>query len=371
MKNLSFLLLFITLAALQASAALPDSTLRRYAAQMLMVGFKGDSITATSDAARYVRDLKVGGIILFDVDLTGSATIGSRNITTRERLKKLTSDLRNYAGYDLLIAVDQEGGRVCRLKTEYGFSPTVSAEYLGSTDNRDTTSFYASKIAAEMAETGLNVNLAPDIDVNTNPECPVISKLHRSFSADTAVVTRNARWFIDEHHSRGILCAVKHFPGHGSATADSHYGLTDVTKTWQPSELAPFRELINEGEIDMVMTAHIFNRNIDKDYPATLSKAIIDGLLRHQLGYDGVVLTDDMYMQGIIDNYDIRHAIILAINAGADMLILGNNISTGYEPDRPFKIVNMIVDAVKNGEIDENRLIKSHERIERLKEKLH
>ncbi len=370
MKNLSFLLLFISLAALQMSAALPDSTLRRYATQMLMVGFRGDSITCTSDAARYIRDLKVGGIILFDVDLTGSAKIGSRNITSREQLKKLTSDLRSYADYDLLIAVDQEGGRVCRLKTEYGFNPTVSAEHLGKIDNRDTTSHYAAKIAAEMADVGLNVNLAPDIDVNTNPECPVISKLHRSFSSDTAVVARNAEWFIDEHHSRGILCAVKHFPGHGSATADSHYGLTDVTKTWHPSELAPFKYLINKGKIDMVMTAHIFNRNFDNDYPATLSKTIINDLLRHQLGYDGIVLTDDMYMQGIIDNYDIRHAIILAINAGADMLILGNNISTGFEPDRPFKIVNMIIDAVKKGEINENRIIESHERIERLKEKL-
>ena len=114
-------------AGAEKTGKLSDETLRRYAAQMLMVGFKGDSIDANSDAVRYVRDLRVGGIILFDVDLTGSATIGSRNITSKEQLTKLTSDLRRYADYDLLIAGDQEGGRVCRLKEHYGFQPTVSA----------------------------------------------------------------------------------------------------------------------------------------------------------------------------------------------------------------------------------------------------
>ena len=126
-------------AGAEKTGKLSDETLWRYAAQMLMVGFKGDSIDANSDAVRYVRDLRVGGIILFDVDLTGSATIGSRNITSKEQLTKLTSDLRRYADYDLLIAVDQEGGRVCRLKEQYGFQPTVSAEYLGEVNNRDTT----------------------------------------------------------------------------------------------------------------------------------------------------------------------------------------------------------------------------------------
>ena len=372
MKKL-FLLSFVLFAvALNVNAAdiLPDSVLRRMAAKMLMVGFKGDSVTDCSDAARYVRDLKVGGIILFDVDLTGTAKIGSRNITSKERLTKMTADLRRYAGGDLLIAVDQEGGMVRRLRPEYGYSPTVSQEYLGTVNCRDTTMKYAGRMAREMRESGVNVNLAPLIDVNVNPECPVIGALHRSYSADTAVVADNAGWSIEAHHRNGVLCAVKHFPGHGSSASDSHYGLTDVTDTWQSYELAPFRGLIAAGKADMVMTAHIFQRRLDPDYPATLSKKIIDGVLRGQLGFDGVVLTDDMYMQGIIDNYDVEDAIVLAINAGADILVMGNNISTGYEPERPFRIVDMIVRAVKDGRIGQQRLVESNRRIDRLMEKL-
>ena len=375
MKKYIFLVMMVVSVMFCAAGAgksgkLSDETLRRYAAQMLMVGFKGDSIDENSDAVRYVRDLHVGGIILFDVDLTGSATIGSRNITSKEQLAKLTSDLRRYAGYDLLIAVDQEGGLVCRLKEQYGFQPTVSAEYLGEVNNRDTTYMYGERIAREMAEVGLNVNLAPLLDVNVNKDCPVIGKLHRSFSSDVQVVADNAGWFIDAHHAHGVLCSVKHFPGHGSATADSHYGLTDVSDTWKEEELEPFRQLIKADKVDMIMTAHIFNRQLDKNLPATLSKDIIQGVLRDKLGFNGVVMTDDMYMQGIIDHYSIKDAVVLAINAGADILVMGNNISTGFEPDRPFHIVDMIVEAVKDGKISEQRLIESHNRIEKLLKRL-
>jgi len=353
-----------------AQTAMPDSLLRRYAAEMLMVGFKGDSITPQSDAVRYARDLHVGSIILFDVDLTGTKRLGSRNITSRQRLRKLTSDLQHYAGGNLIIALDQEGGRVARLKPQYGYSPTVSHSQLGKTNNPDTTSHYAGKIAQELAWSGINMNLAPDIDVDINPSCPVIGKLHRSFSADTAIVANNAEWFIDAHHRVGVSCAVKHFPGHGSSAADSHYGLTDVTDTWQTCELYPFRRLISLGKLDAVMTAHIFNRNIDKDYPATLSHKTLTNLLREKMGFDGVIITDDLYMQGIVDNYDIADAIVLAINAGADILMMGNNITTGFEAGRPFRVVDMIVTAVKAGKISSERLKQSYDRIQRLKSKL-
>lgn len=358
------------MASAMAQQAVPDSLLRRYAAEMLMVGFKGDSVTAESDAVRYVRDLHVGGIILFDVDLTGTKQLGSRNITTRERLRKLTATLQSYAAEPLIIALDQEGGRVARLKPQYGYKSTVSHQYMGSVNNRDTTMHYARLMAEDLAWSGVNMNLAPDIDVNVNAECPVIGRLGRSFSSDTATVAQNAAWFIDAHHSSGVMCAVKHFPGHGSSAADSHYGLTDVTDTWQPGELHPFRALIAQGKIDAVMTAHIFNRRFDADLPATLSHTILTDLLRNRLGFDGVILTDDMYMQGIVDNYKIEDAIALAINAGADMLVMGNNITTGFEPDRPFRVVDMIVSAVKEGRISAERLKESYERIRKLKTRL-
>jgi len=346
-----------------------DSVLQRWAASMLMVGFKGDSITADSDAARYVRDLHVGAIVLFDRDLTGDGSRGSRNVTSRERLQRLTADLQALADYPLLIALDQEGGKVARLVPQYGYLPTVSAQHLGEVDNEDTTRHHAAMIADELAWSGVNVNLAPVVDV-LNPQCPALGKIERCFSSDPQAIVRHAQWFIDEHHRRGVLCTLKHFPGHGNATSDSHWGFVDVTATWHDVELEPFRQLIAAGMADMVMTAHIFNRNIDADYPATLSRKTIQGILRDQLGYDGVVVTDDLYMQGIIDNYSIENALELAINAGADLLCVGNNISTGFEAERPFRLVETIVALVKQGRIPWQRLQQSHERLQRLQQRL-
>ena len=370
MKRILLTLAITLLAAGSLFAQMPcDSVLRRYAAGMLMVGFKGDSVTEGCDAARYVRDLHVGAIVLFDVDLTGSATIGSRNVTSKQRLERMTAQLHAWADYPLIIATDQEGGKVARLKTQYGFLPTVTAEYLGTTDNEDTTRYYASRLAREMAECGVNVNLAPVVDV-LNHDCAAVGHFLRCFSADPAVIVRHAGWFIDESHRQGVLCTLKHFPGHGNAIDDSHYGFVDVTNGWHPEELEPFSELINAGKADLIMTAHLFNRNIDDQYPATLSAKTINGLLREQLGFDGVVVTDDLYMQAIIDQYSIPTALELAINAGADLICVGNNISTGFEADRPFKLVDMIVESVKQGRIPWERLEQSHQRLQRITNKI-
>ena len=346
----------------------PDSVLRRYAAGMLMVGFKGDSVTEDCDAARYVRDLKVGAIVLFDIDLTGDAKLGSRNITSKERLTRMTAQLRAWADYPLLIATDQEGGKVARLKPQYGFLPTVTAEYLGTVNQEDTTRYYAARLSREMRESGVNVNLAPVVDV-LNHDCAAVGHFMRCFSTDPQVIARHAGWFIDESHRQGVLCTLKHFPGHGNAIDDSHYGFVDVTSGWTAAELEPFRILIDAGKADLIMTAHLFNRNIDDEYPATLSAKTINGLLRGEMGYDGVVVTDDLYMQAILNQYSITTALELAINAGADLICVGNNINTGFEADRPFRLVEMIVNLVKEGRISWERLQQSHERIMRLQSK--
>ena len=336
---------------------------------MLMVGFKGDSVNAQSDAARYIRDLKVGSIVLFDIDLTGSAKLGSRNITSRPQLAKLTADLQAFADYPLIIAADQEGGRVQRLKPAYGFEKLPDAAYIGKVNNPDTTKFYARLMAQQLASSGVNLNLAPVLDVH-NPNCPPIGKIQRSFGTDANAIVRHACIQIDEMHRLRVLNAVKHFPGHGNALGDSHWGFVDVTESWQPEELEPFRRLIKKGKVDVVMTAHIINGNIDPDYPATLSRKTIQGVLRDKLGYDGVVVSDDLYMEGIIKKYDIENALVLAINAGCDILCVGNNINTGFEANRPFRLVELIVKNVKNGRIPWGRLVQSHKRIEKLYKKL-
>lgn len=354
-----------------AQEVLPsDSVLRREVARMLMVGFRGDRINDNSDAARYVRDLHVGSIVLFDVDLTTPPRkIGTRNVTSKEQLTKLTKQLQQYADEPLIIAADQEGGLVCRLKPEYGFKPTVNALYLGTRDNRDSTLHYASRIAQEMHECGVNLNLAPVLDIHRD-DGPHLGHYKRCFSTDVDVITRNAGWFIDAHYKQGVMCAVKHFPGHGSALGDSHEGMVDVTTHWNQRELTPFSSLIAQNKVDVVMTAHIYNRRLDPDYPATLSHKIVTELLRNNLHYDGVVVTDDMYMEGILSQYTIDQALALAINAGADIMLVGNNIDTGFEPDRPFLLVDTIVNLVKTGRVPYERIHESSERILRLKARI-
>lgn len=347
--------------------SLNDSVLRAYAAEMLIVGFRGDSVETDPDIKHILRDIRPGGIILFDVDLTTGGGLGTRNIKSSRQLAHLTSEMKKTAGYPLLIAVDQEGGLVQRLKPRYGYSQLPKAFYLGTTlNNPDSTLMYAGLMARELAEAGVNMNLAPELDIH-KPDCPVIGALSRGFSANPDSVAFHAQIVIDVLMDRNVIPVGKHFPGHGSATADSHYGLTDVTATWDEAELIPFRKLIASNSLPAVMTAHIFNRNIDPDNPATLSYRTLTGLLREELGFSGVIITDDMYMKGIIDNYSIDEAVVRAINAGADMMIMGNNISTGYEADRPEKIVNLIVNAVKDGRIAESRIIDAHKRIQVLR----
>lgn len=362
------ILLLLALASLPGlrAAELSDSLLRRYAAEMLMIGFRGDSVETDPDISRYIRDIRPGGIILFDIDLTCGGGLGSRNIKSAPQVAHLTEQIQALADYPVLIAVDQEGGLVQRLKPRYGYKALPRALTLGTAiNNPDTTALYAAVMADELSHAGVNMNLAPELDIH-RADCPVIGRLERAYSANADSVAFHASITCRHMLQKGIIPVGKHFPGHGSATADSHYGLTDVTATWDSTELIPFARLIGAGELPAIMTAHIFNRNIDPDYPATLSHKTITGLLRDKMGFDGLVITDDMYMKGIIDNYSIEEAVVDAINAGADMMIMGNNISTGYEADRPYKIVDIIVDAVRSGRIPRQRLIDSHRRIERI-----
>lgn len=358
----------LLLAAISISATeLSDSLLRRYAAEMLIIGFRGDSVETDPDIRHYLQDIRPGGIILFDIDLTSGGGLGTRNIKNRQQVSHLTAKMKEIADYPLFISVDQEGGLVQRLKPRYGYDRLPSAYHLGTElNNPDSTIYYADMMAAQLVEAGVNMNLAPELDIH-RADCPVIGKLDRGYSSVPDTVAIHAGLTISRLADKGIIAVGKHFPGHGSAISDSHYGLTDVTSTWNESELIPFKNLIDANQLPAVMTAHIFNRNIDPDLPATLSHKTLTGLLRDKLGFQGVIITDDMYMKGIIDNYSIEQAVIMAINAGADMMIMGNNINTGYENDRPDKIVEMIVRAVKDGKIPEERLKDAHSRIERMR----
>lgn len=344
----------------------PGVTLETKIGQMLMVGFRGLTVDPAGPFGAAVAAGHLGHVVLFDTDVPSGSDV--RNIQDPAQLVALTAQLQTLGPELMLIATDEEGGKVARLDDRHGFPATVSEQYLGEQDDVALTARYAGSMATALATSGVNVSLAPVVDLNVNPDNPVIGSLGRSFSADPDVVTRQATAFIDAFHLQHVLCTLKHFPGHGSSTADSHIGFVDVTNTWSRTELEPFRRVIAAGKADVVMTAHIFNATLDADYPATLSKKTIGGILRGELGYQGVVITDDMQMGAIRDQYGFDQAIELAVNAGADIVSIANN--TIYEADVHERAFDVIAQAVQAGRIDPARIDEAHGRITALKQRL-
>lgn len=334
--------------------------------QMLMIGFRGLAIHEASPIAHAIHQYHLGGVLLFDYDSCTQRF--DRNIQSAAQLHRLVHSLQSAAAIPLLIAIDQEGGAVCRLKERYGFPPTVSAQELGSRNQPDLTRSHGLRTAVTLEELGINLNLAPVVDLNRNPESPAIGKVGRSFSAFPDIVTAHARAWIAAHHERQILCALKHFPGHGSASHDSHHGFVDVSETWAQEELLPYSSLIRSGHCDLIMTAHVFHAGRDPEHPATLSFPTITGLLRQQLGYDGVVISDDMQMKAITSRYSLQEAVYLAISAGVDILVFGNNLE--YDEEIALRVTASIKDLVKGGRLSPERLAQSYQRIMRLKKRL-
>lgn len=335
--------------------------------QMVLSGFRGLRIGLDDPLASLIQNGSPGNVVLFDYDTPSNGAI-ERNVQSPQQVQALTAELQGYAPTKLLIATDEEGGQVARLSPKWGFPETYSAKSLGDRNDPKFTRDAARAMAKTLATAGVNLNLAPVVDLNVNPDNPVIGRYDRSFSADPDMVTAQALAFIEGHHDAGVLTTLKHFPGHGSSTADSHKGFVDVTNLWSRTELEPFRNVIASGKADAVMTAHIFNSNLDPDYPATLSKATITGILRDELGFDGVVITDDMQMGAIRDFYGFETALELAINAGVDIVAVSNNLT--YEDGLEGRTFNAIRSAVDAGRIKQDRIDESYRRIMALKGRL-
>jgi beta-N-acetylhexosaminidase len=270
----------------------------------------------------------------------------------------------------MFVAVDAEGGLVNRLQQKYGFLPTLSEQKMGEDNTLKTTDEESQKIAKELHDLGFNMNLAPIVDLNINPKNPIIGALGRSFSNDPQVVVDNSKIFIKNHLENNVIPVEKHFPGQGSAIEDSHLGTTDVTNEYSQKELVPYQELNNANLLDAVMVGHIINKNIDKNYPATLSPVFLQNILRNQIGFKGVIISDDMEMAAISQNYKFADAIIRSVNAGCDIIsVLNNNNPQGYDKDIAYKVRDIIFNAVKNGEIKEKTITDSYNRIIDLKKK--
>ena len=342
-----------------SSAQTPDS-LSIKIGQMILIGMPGTTVDPV--VLEEVRQGKAGSIIYFEKNIPKTNSFAE--------FKKMSWTYQQAAPIPLFISIDQEGGKVNRLKEKYGFPRSITARAMGKDKMLDSVRFYASSIAANLAGLGINVNFAPCVDLAVNPENTVIVKPERAFSSNEDSVTTMAIEYIKQHRKVGVVTAIKHFPGHGSSKEDTHFGVADVTNTWNERELKPYKVIIDSGYADAVMTSHIVNKALDKNgLPGTLSKDILDGILRKKLGFNGVVFSDDMQMHAIAKNYGLEETIKLAINAGVDIMCFSNNIS-GSEERTVTKVHEIIRKFVESGEITKARIDESFKRIMNLKYKL-
>lgn len=352
-------------------------SLDKMVGQMIMTGFHGDGNGENQESfiaiEEQIRKGHVGGVILFDVDVSGLVAQGmtipeakkhifSSNIKNTNQVQALTTHLQSITSTPLLIAIDQEGGNIQRLKPEHGFSPIPSAKQMAKTDVK-TTYNVAYDLGTRLYNLGINVDFAPSADVDVNPKSPAIGALERSFSSDPNIVTEFGKAFSDGLNDANIVSSFKHFPGHGSATGDTHAGLTDITKTYQDYELEPWKALLtNASPLTTVMVAHVVNNNFDT-LPASLSGSTIQMI--RDMGFDGVIFSDDMDMGAIVNQYGREKAIEMAINAGNDILVFGNNLS--FDANRGEEVNKTIVKLVHQGKIKRSRIRQSYNRIMNMK----
>lgn len=325
---------------------------------MIMMGLPTNIIDTNSVFYKDVRNGYVGGITMYERHVTEDNSI--------ENLRTLIHAYQSAAPVPLLVSITQEGGQVNRLKPKYGFPRMPSAEYLGKIDDLDTTKYYADNVAYTLSRVGINVNFAPVLDVYSATN-PVLGSRERTFSDNTDVIAKHARQFILSHNYFNVIPVVKHFPGHGSSTDDSHLGVTDVTKSWRKRELEPYMRLIKQGLVTAVMTAHIVNERLDDTKrPATLSKKIITDLLRKKMKFKGVVFSDDMHMKAISDEYSLKETIEMSIKAGVDVMLFSGN-TFGKTPTSGAEIVNIVLQLIEEGNVSEKDITASYKRIMKMK----
>ncbi|MFC9155283.1 glycoside hydrolase family 3 protein [Streptomyces bauhiniae] len=293
----------------------------------------------------------------------GLASVGlfGRNIVSPEQLAALTAQLRTERP-DVLVAIDEEGGDVTRLEARTG-SSFPGNHALGAVDDVELTHAVARELGRRLAECGVHLNWAPSADINSNPDNPVIGV--RSFGADTGLVARHTAAYVTGLQSAGVAACTKHFPGHGDTAVDSHHALPRIdvaADVLQDRELAPFRAALAAGT-RAVMSAHILVPALDPDRPATLSRPVLTDLLRGELGYQGLIVTDGMEMRAVSGTYGIEHGSVLAVAAGADAICVGGGLA---DDETVRRLRDALVGAVRSGELPEERLADAARRVREL-----
>jgi beta-N-acetylhexosaminidase len=334
--------------------------------QLIMVGFPGDDERQTGVAA--VREQLAKGVV-------GGVVIYPDNIAAPQQLRNLIAFLRNAKSNPVpFIAVDQEGGKVQRLAPRNGFRHFPSAASVARDPSFGAPGaaerLYAA-MAEELAETGFNMNFGPVVDLNLNPDNPVIGARNRSFGADPNVVTELARAFVAAHRKANVVTVAKHFPGHGSSDVDSHTRLADVSKSWSEIELEPYRRLAREGLLDAVMIGHLYHPRFSdiEGQPASLSAKAVRALrAKDWIGFDGVVVSDDLEMGAVRHDYAMDDLVTKAINAGTDLLVFSNQ--EAHDPELGVKVHAAIAQAACAGRISRLRIEQAYAKVVQLKQRL-
>jgi beta-N-acetylhexosaminidase len=320
------------------------SELERAAAKMFCVGFDGTSVTPS---VRRLIDRGVSGVVLF-----------GRNVQSPQQTAELTAELKLIAGRPLMIAVDQEGGRVIRLKN--GFTNVPAMRAVGQAGDENLAREVGRVLGRELRAVNFDVDFAPVLDVDTNPDNPVIA--HRSLSRDPDVVSRLGCAIIQGMQSEGVAACGKHFPGHGDTSQDSHLHLPRLPHAMDRLnrvELPPFEAAVRAG-VAMIMTAHVVFEPLDENYPATMSKPVLDGLLRKRLGFEGVIVSDALEMKAIAAHFPVEQVVTRGVDAGIDVF------AACEESDLRDRAIDALIHAVERGEVSRDRLAESARRIDTL-----
>lgn len=328
-----------------------NMTLDEKIGQMVMCGI--DGYASDDSTTRIIKNYHAGGIIIL-----------GENVKSSTQLLNLVNSVKSANSSNkipLFLSIDQEGGRVDRMPPEFIKLP--DNKKIGKVNSSKFSYKIGQIIAEELNSFGFNMDFAPVLDINSNPKNPVIG--NRSFGSNPQVVTRLGIETMKGIKSGGIISCVKHFPGHGDTSTDSHVGLPIVyhdLKRLKSFELIPFDNAVRNN-VEVIMAAHILLPKIDAKYPSSMSKTIITDVLRDNLKYNGVVITDDMTMGAVTKNYDIGNAAVTSFNAGCDIIL----VCHGY--DNEVSVINSLKKAVQNGTIKEERVNESLYRILKLKEK--
>jgi beta-N-acetylhexosaminidase len=317
-RTLIFVLLMVgevlgfSLAA--SSEEAEESTLRRTIAQTIVVGFFGRKNT-DPDFRRVLKNLEEGFV--------GGVLFLGRNISSKTDLELMVREVKNCkCDVPPLIAIDEEGGVIERLGESQGFEHTASAAEVGRENEAKARTDYE-RLAKKLSDIGFNMNLAPVVDLNLNPENPIIGRLDRSFSSLPLAVSLYASIFIEEHHKRGIATALKHFPGHGSSSDDSHDSIANVETSWSPVELVPYEKLINSHIVDCIMVGHLSNAALWGGAATQYGASAIKQILRQQLKFGGVILSDDLSMKAVRStDQPFSEVIRSSVRAGVDIVIV-------------------------------------------------